>query len=74
MVKKLEVFDFMGDSPAAVLAEVLGGEYANLADNIEPTEDGVRLKIDGPNNGWLLTLRPIPSIGEPAEVSVGESA
>lgn len=59
----MDIYDFMGDSAPAVLAEVLGGMYEDLTGNIEITEDGAHLIIKGGDEGsWILTLRKVPVI------------
>lgn len=52
----MDVYDFMGDSPAAVLAEILDGVYVELTKNMEITEDGAHLKIDGGDDAELIWL------------------
>jgi hypothetical protein len=56
----MDVHDFMGDSAAAVMREILAGMFEGLISEIELTEEGAHVLIDSPTGEWVLTLRKAP--------------
>lgn len=63
----MNIQDFMGDSPAAVLAEVFRGAYAGLEGNIQITEDGAHVLIQSEEYSWAVTIRKVPHVSEEAK-------
>jgi hypothetical protein len=72
MVDKLTPYDFMGNSPAAVLQEVFQGVYEGLP--VEPTEDGAHVLIDDEDGQWIVSIRRVPKISESTKSTMKQEA
>lgn len=55
----MTMLDDFSDSPSAVLAEVLEGVYRDLLGEIEPGKKQAHVIIPGPDNDWVVSIRPI---------------